>query len=154
MTLSYDDAPFALPASKYVVVELEGNPVGKGRPKFWKGHAVTPPKTRSYENNLADAALRAMHHRAPLDGPLKVEVIAAFAVPKSWSKKKKAAALTGLIKPTGKPDIDNILKASADALNRVVWRDDAQVVIASISKRYSDRPRLRIEVEAVLGEAS
>ena len=34
-----------------------------------------------------------------------------------------------------------------DALNAVVWKDDAQIVVAAITKRYSDRPRLRLEVE-------
>jgi Holliday junction resolvase RusA-like endonuclease len=86
-----------------------------------------------------------------MEGPLKVTVEAFFEVPRSWSKVKRENALCGLLRPIGKPDADNVLKCT-DALNGVVWRDDSQIVMAIISKRYSDRPRLRIEVEAMLAE--
>jgi Holliday junction resolvase RusA-like endonuclease len=66
-------------------------------------------------------------------------------VPQSWSAKKRAAALAGAIRPAKRPDLDNIAKM-LDALNEVVWRDDAQVVSGLIEKLYSDRPRLRVEV--------
>jgi Holliday junction resolvase RusA-like endonuclease len=33
-----------------------------------------------------------------------------------------------------------------DALNGVVWRDDAQIVSGLIEKYFSDRPRLSVQV--------
>lgn len=36
-----------------------------------------------------------------------------------------------------------------DSLNEVVWKDDAQVVEATISKRYSDIPSLKITVREI-----
>lgn len=151
MTIDYADRPFALPVTRHVVVEMPGNPIAKGRPRFWNGRAVTPPRTRNYEIDLAWNAKIAMQGHAPIEGPLKVEVLAAFSVPISWTPAKRKDALIGLIRPTGKPDLDNVLKI-LDALNGIVWRDDAQIVTAAIMKRYSDRPRLRIEVEALIGE--
>jgi Holliday junction resolvase RusA-like endonuclease len=142
------DRPFGVPLTRHVVVELAGTPVAKGRPKFGNGHAYTPRRTRNFETDLAWAAKVAMHGHPPIEGALKVEVLAAFPVPASWSKIKQARALAGILRPTGRPDIDNVLKA-ADALNGIVWRDDAQIVTAQITKRYSDNPRLRIEVEAL-----
>lgn len=144
------DRPFAPPLVRSVVVELPGPPKGKGRPRFSRksGFAYTPETTRNYEAQLKDVGDKAMRGAAPIEGPLKVEVFAGFPVPQSWSRKKQAQALRGQIRPTGKPDLDNILKC-LDALNAIVWRDDAQIVIASIIKRYTDRPRLRIEVEAI-----
>jgi len=41
---------------------------------------------------------------------------------------------------------DNLLKIAADALKGIVLGDDASVVDATVRKRYSDDPRLRIEV--------
>ncbi len=148
---AYVDRPFAPPLARRVVVEMPGEPRGKGRARFSRasGVAYTPQPTRNFEAQLKYMAQIAMQGGAFLDGPLKVEVLAAFTIPQSWSAKKKAAAMRGDIRPTGKPDGDNILKSAGDALNAVVWRDDAQIVDARIVKRYSDRPRLRIEVEQI-----
>jgi len=143
------DIPFALPATRSVVVELAGAPVPKGRPKFGRGRAYTPTKTRNYETDLRWAAKVAMHGRPPIEGALRVEILAAFPIPGSWSKMKQARALAGILRPTGTPDYDNVAKAAGDALNKIVWRDDAQIVNATVIKRYSDKPRLRIEVEAL-----
>jgi Holliday junction resolvase RusA-like endonuclease len=90
--------------------------------------------------------------RPLLEGALHVQVSAYFAVPQSWSTTKRAAALTGAIRPTKRPDLDNVVKV-LDALNGVIWRDDAQVISGVIDKHYSDRPRLRVEV-ARFGEAA
>lgn len=146
------DRPFGAPLTRHCVIELAGSPKGKGRPRFSleNGHAYTPQPTRNYEAALRYAAQLAMKGAAPITGALRVEVLAAFAVPKSWSKKKQQQALAGVIRPTGRPDGDNILKM-LDSFNGVVWRDDAQAVDFRISKRYSDRPRLHVEVEALFG---
>lgn len=130
-----------------IIVELSGEPVGKGRPRFVRatGHAFTPAKTRSYESALRYAAQVAMRGEPPLAGPIRVLVRAYFPVPQSWSAKKRNAALSGLMRPTVKPDWENIAKM-LDAFNEVVWVDDKQVVEGAIGKHYSDTPRLRIEV--------
>lgn len=133
-----------------VVITLEGAPVGKGRARSgytFAGARVhyTPYATRVYENALRQMATLAMRHRPPINGPVELKVEAHFPVPSSWSKAKQAAAESGQVRPTGKPDADNILKA-CDALNCVVWNDDSQVVDARVVKLYSRQPRLVITV--------
>ena len=95
-----------------VIVELPGEPVAKGRPRFARGHVYTPDKTRIYENSLALAARLAMRGRTLLEGPLTVVVYAFRSIP-----------------PTRRPDADNHLKI-LDALNGICWKDDAQIVDA------------------------
>jgi Holliday junction resolvase RusA-like endonuclease len=132
-----------------IVIELEGAPLGKGRPRFtsWGGpkHAYTPARTAAYEQALGYMALQAMRGKKPLTEAVRVVVTASMPIPKSWPPSKRKGALVGAIRPTGKPDCDNILKM-LDALNKIVWLDDAQVVSAEIHKIYSSRPRLVIEV--------
>lgn len=111
------------------------------------GHAFTPAKTRSYESLLQGAAIVAMEGRAPFDGPIAVAVLACFPIPVSWPRKRREAAQIGDIRPTTKPDADNLLKV-LDAMNAVVFRDDKQIVSASIDKRYSYEPRLEVRVRA------
>ena len=132
-----------------IVIELAGEPRGKGRPRFVRstGHAYTPAQTRSYETMLRLAAQEVMAGRTPIEGPLQVDVLACMPIPVSWSKGKRANAITGTVKPTSRPDCDNLVKM-LDAFNEVVWRDDKQVVSCRVEKIYSEKPRLRIEVRA------
>ena len=125
---------------------VPGVPVGKGRPRMTRsGHCYTPEKTRIYEDKIAFFGHQAMAGKRPLEGYLTIQVEAVFPVPESWSKKKKKMALDGKLFP-GRPDIDNILKA-IDGLNGVVWKDDAQIILAVVSKRYGNVPHLAIDVD-------
>lgn len=50
------------------------------------------------------------------------------------------------ILPLKKPDMDNIVKVVADALNGVAYHDDTQIALLSASKIYSDEEGLDIVV--------
>lgn len=137
-----------------ITITLPGQPKGKGRPRFRVvksktgkvfGSAFTDAQTRSYETLLREAAEAVMGEAPLLEGALQIDVEARFDVPQSWSRKKREAALRGEVMPTGRPDLDNLVKV-LDALNSVVWRDDSQIVIANIAKLYADRPALVIKV--------
>lgn len=127
-------------------IVLLGQPRGKERPRGTRdGHFYTPAKTRSYEAALKYAAIEVMGDRAPLDGPLSVDIVVKVPIPQSWPKKRRQAAIDGEIWPTGRPDLDNIMK-HVDACNLVVWVDDAQIVDARMRKIYSEKPGLWIRV--------
>jgi Holliday junction resolvase RusA-like endonuclease len=134
---------------------VPGEPQGKGRARIVKvagfSRMATPAKTAAYEGLIALAAKQAMAGHAPLTGPCAIDVVAVCAVPASWSAKRRAAALAGQIRPTKKPDGDNVLKAVCDGINGVVWADDVQAVDQHISKVYGQRPELRVVVAAISG---
>lgn len=138
-----------------IVIELSGQPQGKGRPRFRAVEtrsgakfvsAYTPAKTRKYERALAWAGKAAMKGQKPMEGALQAIVTAYFEVPTSWSTKKRDAALAGAIRPTVRPDWDNIGK-TLDALNGVVFTDDAIMVDVRVVKFYAECPRLTVEVQ-------
>ena len=130
--------------------EVPGPVIGKGRPRaFRMGGGVrmhTPEKTARYENLVALCAKQAMGSRSPVDGPLALSLKLYFEPPASWSGKKRGAALNGEIRPTVKPDLDNVLKAVADACNGIVYLDDKQIVEVSVSKHYSPAPSAFVTV--------
>jgi Holliday junction resolvase RusA-like endonuclease len=130
-----------------IEIYLAGPVRGKGRPRFMRktGHAYTPKETVNYEAALRMAGQEQMAGRPPLEVPLRVVLDVAMDVPASWSKKRRERALQGLELPTKKPDVDNILKM-LDGLSGIVWRDDAQIVSATINKRYWSAPGLSISV--------
>lgn len=131
-----------------VCFTVPGQPQGKGRPRVGSigGHArmFTPAKTVAYEGLIAHAAQQARRGRPMLDGPLVVNLVLRCQIPASWSKKKHQQALAGEIRPTTKPDIDNVLKAVLDGCNGVLWRDDVLVVTVSITKIYASVPAVDV----------
>lgn len=133
-----------------IEIVVLGVPVAKGRPRFAKesGHVYTPEKTRNFEAALKYAAEQVMGDKIPLDGPLDLEIIVRLPIAKSWPKKKQAAARSGALRPTKKPDFDNYAK-TVDALNMVVWQDDGQVVEARVRKFYSDKPGMWVRVKPI-----
>jgi Holliday junction resolvase RusA-like endonuclease len=118
---------------------IPGKPTGKGRPRATTigGHArqYSPAKTVSYEGKVALAYRQAYPGEPPYQAgvPLEVSIVALFAIPTSWAKRRKATARWH----TGMPDADNIAKIVCDALNGIAWTDDAQVARETVLKRYS-----------------
>jgi Holliday junction resolvase RusA-like endonuclease len=134
-----------------IMFKVPGTPKGKGRPKFAKrGNKVitrTPDDTVVYENLVKIKAEEAMQGRELFSGRVSLEARMGFAIPESWSKKKKAQALAGEISPTGKPDIDNVIKALGDAMNGVVFKDDSQICAVRASKYYGASVGITVFVE-------
>jgi Holliday junction resolvase RusA-like endonuclease len=85
------------------------------------------------------------------DEPLILDMLVQVQIPQSWSKKKRVAAMSGEIRPTKKPDFDNYAK-TVDALNLIVWIDDAQIVDGRVRKVYSEQPGMFIEVRQMWTE--
>lgn len=140
-----------------VKIIIPGEPTAKGRPRIGRawGRAIafTPQKTRTREGIIAALAMEAMKGSAPFDGPVQLTLTAFFSVPASWSKAKRAAALSGAILPAKRPDLDNIVKAATDALNGIVYLDDAQICAVMISKLYAERAETVIHVSGCGGGA-
>lgn len=137
-----------------------GEPQGKGRPRFVArynpatqksfGQAHTPEKTIVYENLIrTEYSLQTKNFRYPDDAMLDMRIMAYYGVPKSVSKKKKALMLEGKIRPTKKPDMDNVMKVVADSLNQVAYKDDTQIVDAQCRKFYSVKPRIEVIIKQI-----
>jgi Holliday junction resolvase RusA-like endonuclease len=140
-----------------LVFSMTGNPRGKGRPRATMrgAHAsmYTDAKTRAYEASVKRLALAAMAGVPPLEGALSVSLRFRMPIPKSATKKAKAAMSAGETPHTSKPDIDNLQKALLDGMNGAVFRDDSQIVRAFTTKIYSDKPGVDVRVEAFGSQA-
>ena len=122
-----------------VTIVIPGTPHGKGRPRFSARTRTTytPSATRAYQETVGRMATIEMRGKDFLTGPLHMDMRAHFAVPPSWNKAKRNDALMGSVKPTGRPDVDNLIKAVADGLQGIVYQDDAAIVSVTCSKVYA-----------------
>lgn len=110
------------------------------------GHLrFTPQKQRNYMAVLKQYAADAMDGRPLFDCALDMTVTAIWPWPKSMSAKKRAEAGTRLKRTT--PDADNITKIIKDALNLVVFTDDARISDLHVHKRFGDYPGVTVEVK-------
>ncbi|MFR7590254.1 MAG: RusA family crossover junction endodeoxyribonuclease [Longibaculum sp.] len=129
---------------------IYGEPKAKGRPRFVnRGKFVstyTPKETLNYENLVKISFDSQIEDKYVIQGEIKATIKAFFSIPKSTSKKKEKSMLEGNIKPTKKPDCDNIAKTILDALNGIAYRDDSQIVELNVEKYYSHEPRVEVEV--------
>lgn len=128
---------------------IPGEPKGKARPVVVKGHAFTPKNTVLYENLIKTEYERQCEGEFYEKGvPIGLNVCAFFSIPKSVSMVKRAEMLCGGVRPTKKPDADNLLKTIADGLNGIAFYDDAQIVMAHVEKFYSERPRVEVTIRS------
>jgi len=131
-----------------IVINIPGEPIGKGRHKLGNGHAYTPKKTRRWEEMAAWEARR-QYKGKPLEGPVGLTVVAEFGIPASWPKWKREKAEDGMVAHIVKPDGSNVLKAVEDALQGIVFRDDCQIASEMIDKWYGREPGVTLEVRAM-----
>jgi Holliday junction resolvase RusA-like endonuclease len=123
-----------------VCLKIPGKPMGKQRPRLGAGHTFNPQKTVNYETLVKE--LYVMNKLPKLEGPIKMEITALYEIPKSKSKKQQEEMRQDKVRPTVKPDMDNIIKIIADALNGIAYDDDKQIVQVTCSKWYSTDPRV------------
>lgn len=145
---------------------VPGQPVAKGRPRFRivrpKDGAefvntYSPPETVAYEarvSRFATAAMKAAGITSPSPWPIELMIELRMQIPESWTKKKRLAASIGTVRATKKPDADNVLKGIKDAMNGIVWADDAQVVLLTVRKLYHAEPAVIVAVREVEGDAA
>ena len=120
---------------------IQGAPVAKARPRVLRsGQAYTPGKSVAYERQVQLAATLAMRGHVRLSGAVQATLRFDLPIPASWSVRKRAAAITGELAPTGKPDLDNLLKSVLDGIRTIVIGDDAAIVDVRATKRYGIAP--------------
>lgn len=78
-----------------------------------------------------------------------MRMVCYYGLASSDSRKKRQAKLDGAIRPTKKPDCDNVGKVIADSLNGIAYKDDAQIVSMAIDKYFAEIPRVEVEITEV-----
>lgn len=126
---------------------VQGEPKGKGRPRFGNGRTYTPKTTSEYEKTVLSAYVD-KYRTSKLKGEIWVQIRAYMGIPKSTPKKRRADMIgRGVLK---RPDVDNIAKIILDALNGVAYDDDAQITRLIIAKKYAEVPRVEVKMGEIV----
>ena len=118
--------------------KIESDPIPLARARFGKKGFYLPARSRQYRE-LIQAAVQA---QLPENfTPFKDEIILRLKV---YRKCKIDSRRFG--------DLDNHIKAVSDAVQNILFDDDAQVVTIEAGKFYSDRPRLEFEIKKAVND--
>ena len=108
--------------------------VAQGRPRFYKGVAVDPAKSRQFKKEFAQKVSMLRSSSAIYTGELSVEL-------HIYRKMKVTSQRYG--------DVDNLAKGILDAMTGVLWQDDRQITKLLVTKNFADEPRVELTVEEV-----
>lgn len=111
-------------------LKIPGKPTGQPRPRITSRGAFKTKAATTRESLIQQIALAAGVQ--PIDGPVDLAVRVIQPLPQSWSKADKLARAGRA--DVRKPDLDNIAKQIADALNGIAYADDCQVASLHIEK--------------------
>ena len=115
-------------------ITIMGKPITKKRPRFFRrGDFVgTYNEQETEEGRWMLEVKQYIDAQIPAGTPIALRCYFYFEIPKSMSKKRRAAAMH-----TSRPDLDNLVKFVKDCLNGLAWHDDSQVV-SLIAKKFYD----------------
>ena len=119
-----------------------------------RSYAMTyKDKDQRLEENKLLTLMLPYRPQVPLQGPLALGVKVFLPIPQSKPKKFQAGALAGAIRPTTKPDLDNLLKHFKDVCTGIFWQDDRQIVeyLPGTGKYYGEPARWEIEIKPLNG---
>lgn len=151
-------------AFKFTVL---GEPFGKlnMQPLSIGGHAraFNPKQNIEYMGRVIDALDKCPDIvKFEKDEEVWIIIVAYFKIPKQHYRYHKKTGTTDLdktgvlmkehkLKPTKKPDLDNISKVICDAISKQgnVWYDDSQITCEVLMKFYDEKPRVEVTLEKV-----
>ena len=116
---------------KKINFEVLTEPIPLARPRFSRNGAYLSQRSRDYRKIVQQAAQVAMAKFAPMTGEL-------FCRLNFYRKFKATCRNFG--------DLDNHIKAILDALNGIVFADDAQIVQCTASK-HTDKTNPHVTIE-------
>ena len=105
------------------------------------------PNSRDWKNAVADAASRA--YSGPLlDGPLQVHFRFYRPRPRGHFNSKGALNKKGTasLYPVSAPDVLKLARGVEDAMQGVIYFNDARIVSEVIEKRWGEPARVEIEI--------
>ena len=112
-------------------------------------------KSTKQQEREAEFKLAIARHRPKklLEGPLDVEIVAYFPIPKSWPKKRLVQVMSGSRMHSSKPDTDNLAKHALDCMTGDFFKDDAEISVISVVKQYDENPRWEIRISEIRDSA-
>jgi Holliday junction resolvase RusA-like endonuclease len=135
-----------------MTVCIPGKAVGKQSVRIGdRGICYIPKQTKNFEaligSYVRNYMMSSKKEKIPEGTPVFLILYIYKKIPSSWPNSKKILARNGHIRPTVKPDNSNVLKSVEDAMNKIAYDDDRQIVDHIVRKFYADQDWIHIEIK-------
>jgi Holliday junction resolvase RusA-like endonuclease len=107
------------------------------------------PKTQPWKLRIAQVAGELMQGREMFKGPLFLKATFYRVRPASHFN-KSGVSRSAPKHPTTRPDTTKLLRPVEDALQGIVYADDAQIVEQLVRKRYGEPARVEIKIGVLM----
>lgn len=111
-----------------------------GRPKIMSV-MYKPKDVRNFHAVVSVEAKMTFGAQDWFEGPIQVDIVHFKVRPKAQNKVAKNSPWC-----ITKPDVDNTTKNILDPINKVVYKDDAQVCKLNVEKRYANQEYLIVTI--------
>ena len=116
-------------------------PVAQGRPRISTrggfARAYDPPKSKEWKRVVEQYVRKAIKEAEgtfPYEGPLRIWMKFIMPLPKSSHRKRNPPEEQW---STKKPDVDNLYKGVADAMEGIVYQNDSQIAHLVVEKKIA-----------------
>lgn len=133
--------PVAQPRQRHRVISSKGR-------AFAQNYTPSNHPVTKYKAALKQAAWDE-YSELPLEGPLRMDIVFVLPRPKNKVWKKKPMPR---YPHSGKPDRDNLMKSTQDALEGILFRNDSQICAGEVEKYVAsgdEKPHVEITIEAI-----
>ncbi len=137
-----ETTPIAQPRQRHRIIEP------KGRSPFVSNYVPAKHPVNDYKNACRAAAWDA-YQGQPLEGPLRMHLVFVLPRPKNkvWVTKPMPR-----YRHHGKPDRDNLMKSTQDAMEGVLFKNDSQLCDGTIQKWVAagdEEPHVEVTLEVI-----
>ena len=128
--------------------EIDGDPVPWMRAGYNKQTGVIYDR-QSKIRSMYKGIFASEYTSAPISGPVEVEILFLLPISQSIKGRMRRDMVSNYVKHIKKPDLDNLEKFILDTMSGIVYVDDCQVIRKIATKRYAERPRVVVTVQAI-----
>jgi len=125
-----------------IKIEIDADPIPLQRARGTRKGFYDPQHIA--KRNFALDVMSKIPRAKLIDTPISFDMTFVIKMPKSWSAKKRAKFLN---QPhIVRPDVDNLVKFIFDALNKVLYNDDAQIYKEEAQKMWGETGKTILEL--------
>ena len=126
-----------------ILFEIIGDPKPQQQTRFVRRGPYDPSKKHK------ESLRWQMRPYAPeelLEGSISVDITYYMPIPKSASATERRLMINGSIRPSKRPDSDNLSYIVTNAMQDIMYADDAQIVDLSSHKYYGEVPKTVVRI--------
>jgi len=118
--------------------------------------------TKQWMDTIAWCVLKEVGRMCLLEGPIKLTIV-FYKERTKGDFRTRQGRTSKLLKPSAppypikRPDLTKLVRAAEDALTKVIWKDDSQVVIQDTRKEFcsgDQKPGVYIKIEELVEDLS